>query len=295
MASVGGLAAAGKDHLAKIGAPCANCDTALQGPYCHACGQLAEDFERSIGSLLVEAFENLFHADGRLPRTLRALVLHPARLTRDYLAGKRAYQMPPLRLFLVVIVVFFLAGDLKNAISPPHAYLVRVGGGPTVVRVDPGDLVEMDASGPLGRWAKPRIIYALSHPRELAMTVESWLHRVAIAFLPISTLILGLLFILPRRFFLYDHAIFSMHSLSFLGLLLTTATLLGIWPPLRIVSGLLMLAVPIQLFVHMRGTYRTSVLGTLARMTVLGVLSAIAFGVLMVGVTVAGISGLGQG
>lgn len=300
MASVGGLSAARAGHVSRIGQPCANCATVLQGPYCHACGQLAEEFERSILSLLVEAFENLFHADGRLVRTLPALVFHPARLTRDYLAGKRAYQMPPLRLFLVVVVAFFLAGNLKDAISPSRTHWMAVNltsrrARPAIVEMSPSDLSEMDASGPLGRWAKPRVVYALSHPRELAMNVESWLHRVAIAFLPISALILGLLFVFPRRFFLYDHAIFSMQSLSFLGLLLTVATLVGIWPPLRGVGALLMLAAPVHLFVHMRGTYRISVLGTLARMAMLGVLSAIAFAVLMTGVVVLGVSNLGQG
>lgn len=300
MASVGGLSVARAGHVSRVGQPCTNCATVLQGPYCHACGQLAEDFERSILSLLVEAFENLFHADGRLVRTLPALVFHPARLTRDYLAGKRAYQMPPLRLFLVVVVAFFLAGNLKDAVSPSltHWRAVRLTSqkvGPGFVEMSPRDLSEMDASGPLGRWARPRITYALSHPREMAMHVESWLHRVAIAFLPISALILGLLFIFPRRHFLYDHAIFSMHSLSLLGLLLTTATLLAIWPPLKSVGGLLMLAAPVHLFVHMRGTYRVSVVGTLARMALLAVLSTIAFGVLMTGVAVLGISGLGEG
>ena len=29
------------------GTPCANCQTPLEGTYCHNCGQLAEDFHRS--------------------------------------------------------------------------------------------------------------------------------------------------------------------------------------------------------------------------------------------------------
>ncbi len=296
--SLGGFARARRKHLARLGQPCANCETVLQGAYCHACGQLAEDFERSIVSLFVEAFENLFHADGRLFRTLPALALRPARLTSDFIKGKRAYQIPPLRLFLVVVVAFFLAGDLKDAIAPGHHgwdntitrdrdAAVKAGGAP--------DSWQVDDSGALGAWAKPRIAYAMKHPRELGMEIQAWLHRVAIAFLPISALLLGLLFVFQRRFVLFDHAIFSMHSLSFMGLLLTVSTLVGLVPIVGWVGNLLTLAVPVHLFVHMRGTYRTSIAGTLIRMFLLGVLSSIAFAMLMAAVVVLGVINLRPG
>ena len=98
--------------VAPPGTPCANCATPLQGPYCHQCGQLAEDFHRSISHLVEETFENLLHLDSRVWRTLPRLVLKPARLTRDYLDGRRAAQIPPMRLFLVVVLLFFFAGSL---------------------------------------------------------------------------------------------------------------------------------------------------------------------------------------
>src|SRR6478672_2526871 len=56
------------------GTPCANCETPLQGTYCHVCGQLAEDFHRSSWKLLVEAVESLLHLDGRLVRTMPNLI-----------------------------------------------------------------------------------------------------------------------------------------------------------------------------------------------------------------------------
>lgn len=289
-ASMGGLTTWRAAHPAKLGAPCANCAAPLAGPYCHACGQLAEDFERTIGSLFVELFENLFHADGRLFRTLPRLILKPASLTRDYLAGRRAFQIPPLRLFLVVIVLFFLAGSLRGIVEPEsgrsdykvnHVPLSVFSGSPPGVRA-------------FAAWAVPRANYAQDHPHEFTMQVESWLHRVAIAFLPISALILGLLFVFNRRFYIFDHAIFSMHSLAFMGLLFTLITLLKIWPPLSDLAGVLILAAPVHLFIHMRGVYGTSVLGTLIRMLLLGVISTIAFGLLMLAVVAIGITSMGS-
>lgn len=289
-ASMGGLTRWRAVHPGKLGAPCANCETLLAGPYCHACGQFAEDFERTIKSLVVELFENLFHADGRLFRTVPRLILRPASLTRDYLAGRRAYQIPPLRLFLVVVIVFFLAGSLRGLVEPdrisPPAHPGRI---PSYALAGVNPAVRSVAG-----WAVPKANYALAHPREFIMQLDGWLHRVAIAFLPISAAILGLLFVFNRRFFIFDHAIFSMHSLSFQGLLFTLITLLGMWSSLRSVAGLLVFAAPAHLFIHMRGVYGTSIVGTLIRMFLLGLLSAIALGVLMVGVVAMGLTTMGS-
>ena len=47
----------GGEHALPPGTPCANCATPLQGPWCHACGQLGEDFHRSTTKLLMESIE----------------------------------------------------------------------------------------------------------------------------------------------------------------------------------------------------------------------------------------------
>lgn len=270
---------------------CANCGVVLEGPFCHACGQAEEDFERSISSLLPEAFENLFHADGRLPRTLPHLILKPATLTRDYLSGRRAAQTPPLRLFLVVVLLVFFAGGLREMTQPHVAdfWFKRDSPTETVPLVSPG-------ANPIARsfaaWINPRLSYAVTHQQAFGQALESQLHRLAIAFLPIATLILGLLFAPKRRFFLFDHAVFSMHSLAFMGLLFTLVTLLGIVPSLGGLAGLISLAMPAHLFFHLRGVYGTSIVGTLVRMALLLVLSLAAVALLLTGVVGLGLNGI---
>ena len=74
-----------------------------------------------------------------------------------------------------------------------------------------------------------------------------------------------------------------MHSLAFMGLLFTLITLLSLLPPLRGWIDWLALAAPIHLFRHMRGFYRTRRLGTLARMFLLFLFSAVALTLLMAG------------
>src|ERR1700743_1362830 len=104
LASISGWLRKRGHHLLPVGTPCPNCQTPLAGPYCYTCGQLGEQFERSVWHLLMETLEGLLHFDGRMFRTLPRLAYKPGELTREYLDGKRAYQIPPLRMFFVVLL-----------------------------------------------------------------------------------------------------------------------------------------------------------------------------------------------
>jgi hypothetical protein len=278
------------EHAGRAPPHCANCGTALEGPYCHACGQPAEAFDRSIGSLFAEGIEHLFHADFRLFHTLPLLALKPALLTREYLVGRRYSQTPPLRLFLVVVLLVFLAGSLRDL---GHPF------GPLIRRDSPTETpstFSLNGGAPakaFSAWLGPRLAYEQTHQREFAMAVEGWLHRIAIIFLPISTLLLGLLFVFKRGVFIYDHAVFSMHSLSFMGLLFVTMTLLSMAGPLSGLAGPLIFAAPTHLFVHLRGVYGTSVFGTLVRMLLLFAFSLIAVALLFAGVFALELNGMG--
>ncbi len=237
---------------------------------------------------MAEALEHLFHADGWLVRTLPRLAFHPASLTRDYLAGRRVSQTPPFRLFLVVILLFFFTGGVRDFVKPSTVRWVQADA-PTKAHTDIrfGDLAGGDQ---LAAWLKPRLTYVVAHPRELAMGMADWMHRM-----PVATLALSLLFVFQRRFFVFDHAIFSMHSLSFMGLLATAITLTSMVPLLAGLVGWMIFIAPIHLVVHMRGAYSTSIPGTLARMAGLFVISLIAVAVLLAGVFVVELNALGVG
>ena len=88
---------------------CENCATALQGPYCHACGQHGNNPLKSFKHAIEDVFESFWHVDGRIFRTLRDLLL-PWRVINNYLAGQRVRYIPPLRIFVILsLVTFFVA------------------------------------------------------------------------------------------------------------------------------------------------------------------------------------------
>src|SRR5215469_10963942 len=101
-------AAAAATDATTATARCDNCGAAVSGHYCAACGQRLEAPLQSLWHFTREATEDLTHTDSRLWRTLGALLFRPGYLTREFLAGRRARYLPPVRLYLVISVLFFL-------------------------------------------------------------------------------------------------------------------------------------------------------------------------------------------
>jgi hypothetical protein len=283
-------------HALPIGTPCPNCETPLQGPWCHACGQKGEEFHRSIGHLVAEAFEGLTHFDGRLWQTLPDLARNPARLTRNFLDGHRVPQIPPFRLFLIVVVlVFFTGGLTQNGQTrvdiPKSGEKVLVAPGAKLT-IQQGDLEAAKRRGPAQRWLIEHGQAAMKDPEAFERSFHDWAHRLAILALPMAAGLLGLLYAFPRRrFYLFDHLIFSMHSLSFMGLLFSLSGLLSLaiggW------AQPLLLAAPVHLFLHMRGVYGGGVFVTLARMLALLLGGVFAGGFIIMVVAVMGLSAMG--
>lgn len=88
---------------------CANCGAELHGPFCHACGQPEKTPIRDLLSLTSDAAGYVFDLDSRLLRTLGLLFFRPGRLTEQYLSGKRVSFVKPLRMYLVVSFLMFIA------------------------------------------------------------------------------------------------------------------------------------------------------------------------------------------
>lgn len=91
-------------------ATCANCGEAMHGEYCVACGQRRFRPEhRRFAHLVAESVGAITDLDGRLWRSIRALMLQPGRIARDWIDGRRTYWISPVRLFLLANLIYFLA------------------------------------------------------------------------------------------------------------------------------------------------------------------------------------------
>jgi hypothetical protein len=88
--------------------PCLNCGDDTYGEYCASCGQRKVDVRVSIRTMAAEALEDELLIGRRLPTTLKALLLKPGQLTVDYVNGRIARHVSPLKLYLVSSIIFFL-------------------------------------------------------------------------------------------------------------------------------------------------------------------------------------------
>jgi hypothetical protein len=97
---------------------CLNCDAELRGDYCSACGQRAQDPDPTLRELLSEAWDAFVSVDGKLLSSLKLLLTRPGELTVEHLRGRRARYMPPLKLYLICSLAYFLISSLTPATGP---------------------------------------------------------------------------------------------------------------------------------------------------------------------------------
>lgn len=101
-------------HGAGHGPNCLNCDTVLDGPFCHACGQPAH-ISRTLGEAFHDFMHSVLHFDTRAWRTLPMLVGRPGTLTHRYIHGQRARFISPLALFLFTVFLMFFVFSIVGA------------------------------------------------------------------------------------------------------------------------------------------------------------------------------------
>lgn len=100
-------------------AACPSCDTALEGAYCHACGERRRAPEElSARHFFRELGEDVLDLDSRAVRSFRLLVTRPGFLTLEYIAGRRQPYLGPLRMFLPVFALTLFLSLLVPQVAP---------------------------------------------------------------------------------------------------------------------------------------------------------------------------------
>jgi hypothetical protein len=86
---------------------CENCGAPMAGPFCAQCGQHAVDYRRSFRHVIVDVLDSLLNFESKFFATIGWLIVRPWHLTSEFLAGRRVRYVHPLRLYLLVSILFF--------------------------------------------------------------------------------------------------------------------------------------------------------------------------------------------
>jgi hypothetical protein len=221
---------------------CANCGAPLSGPYCSQCGQRHEPGVHSFWHFMREAFEDCTHADSRLWRTLSALLLRPGFLTREFLDGRRARYLPPVRLYLVLSVLFFLIVALTPQVATmqrpvvtqkgSEIVLTPFGVGTVSVARAPEICATFHYAGPLAARFNANCVKALAGNR--GDLTHNFLHnagRALFILLPLLALVMKALYRKPPLHYV-EHLLFFVHNHAFLFLVLGIYALLTGFGPI---------------------------------------------------------------
>ncbi|MDB5134348.1 MAG: hypothetical protein JWP37_951 [Mucilaginibacter sp.] len=87
---------------------CLNCGTILEGKFCYNCGQENLELKENFGHMMSHAISDYFHFDHLFFHTLKPLLFKPGLLTNEYMAGRRAQYLHPVKMYIFISIVYFL-------------------------------------------------------------------------------------------------------------------------------------------------------------------------------------------
>lgn len=87
---------------------CLNCGATVMGRYCHICGQENTVPKESFGKLVLHFFYDITHFDGKFFESLKYLLFRPGFLSKEYVKGRRASYLNPVRMYVFTSAIFFL-------------------------------------------------------------------------------------------------------------------------------------------------------------------------------------------
>jgi len=238
---------------------CRNCGQSMQGSYCARCGQQDKEVLRPFIYFLKELLRVVFELDGRAYKTAFRLLTRPGFLTREYFAGRRVSYTPPLRLFLIISIGFFLIVSIVSTLQSLQDTMVEV----VAVQEAPGeaedpaeefnDISELDENFAdvldftssvtlpfldeegnrnlqllLTAQVSSNLEELTSDPRDFLVESLEYVTFFMLFMMPILALIQQIILVLCRRYYV-EHLVLTVHNHAFFLLMIFITMVLGIF------------------------------------------------------------------
>jgi hypothetical protein len=196
---------------------CPSCGASRMQRYCGRCGEKRiGNHDLSIRHYLAEWLETITHLDSKVLRALWVLLRRPGMLSTEYFSGRRVRYVTPLRLFVLLSVVYYFS----NSIFPYNAFTT-----PLETQLHMNDFYPgFAASQVRAVMGHKGMDYAsLEHAYNARTEVLS--KTMIFVLIPVFALLFWLLLAAKRRYF-SEHLIVATHFWSFALLLI------GVFVPL---------------------------------------------------------------
>jgi hypothetical protein len=273
---------------------CLNCGTPLAGPFCAHCGQRDIPPYPSVRELVTDAFWELSGWDGRFSATIKALIRAPGQLTLDFLEGRRARFISPLRLYLLASLLYFVAAASAPELTAPDgtsisAPGIRIGAGTAAGRVSAaeakaggGQLSAAERDSALADIARaPRVLRpvlrrAVIDRAGFKRSLIETMPRVLFALVPVFAAIVALFY---RRRKYPEHLYFGLHLHAFFFVALTISAAAKFTHQTIIATGVGMVVagwITVYSVKAARRVYGGSVGATIAKGTAISALYSVA-------------------
>ena len=150
---------------------CLNCGSTLKGAYCHHCGQKQESKLIPLSAFIQRTFSEYFSLDNQFLATVKKLLLKPGLLTVAWVEGKRQKYTPPVRLYIIISLVYFTVLALTESSS---------------------------------------FFTIMNFDYETGAVYRKWLPRMMFLMMPLFAACLHLVHIKQKKYYV-EHLIFSIH------------------------------------------------------------------------------------
>lgn len=237
---------------------CLNCNHVVDLRFCPNCGQENTNTRKTFHHLFIHFFEDLTHYENAFWKTIRNLLFKPSSLTKEYLSGKRLSYLAPVRLYIFIsFVTFFLIAVFPNDVGEdnPKSEKVKqeekearkrkadsiIAAHPVLKNADDVEvdynwgydsIAEMDSIRKVNPnkiddftyWMNTKMIplndkYTDKEIKEkLLEKAEANFPKTLFLYMPLFAFVLWL-FHSKKRWYYFDHGIFTLHYFSFILLL----------------------------------------------------------------------------